>query len=282
MGNILERVSGFTDKEWKDLLVRSLEENPIDGISLPSFPPLELQERLHGTSGEQALEGAYRLYQEIKTYAKDCGLELNQDSKILDFGCAWGRHLRFFLKDTKPENLFGIDVDRDVLEISREIFPDANFRSVDSSPPSGLPESSFDLIFSNSVFSHLSEEAHLQWLDELAKVLRPGGLLVATTWGRDMLERARDVVGKSEFEYEWHKKLGSLFPDAEDALACHDRGEFIYRSSSGGKYLDASFFGIASIPFGYVKNVWTRNLELKDFVDNPKRFPQALIVMTKS
>ena len=34
-----------------------------------------------------------------------------RDSRVLDFGCGWGRVIRFFLKDVAPWNLVGVDID---------------------------------------------------------------------------------------------------------------------------------------------------------------------------
>ena len=50
-------------------------------------------------------------------------------------------------------------------------------------PPLPLEDESFDLIWSISVFTHLTDNS-LPWLCELHRLLRPGGLLIATYMGR--------------------------------------------------------------------------------------------------
>jgi len=42
-------------------------------------------------------------------------------------------------------------------------------------PPTTLAPDSFDVIVGHSVFSHLSVEAQDRWLEELARLARPGG-----------------------------------------------------------------------------------------------------------
>jgi SAM-dependent methyltransferase len=43
---------------------------------------------------------------------------------------------------------------------------------------------SFDFIYAWSVFTHLTEHQGIFWIDELRRVLRPGGYLYFTTHGR--------------------------------------------------------------------------------------------------
>lgn len=50
-------------------------------------------------------------------------------------------------------------------------------------PPLGLEPASFDLAWAISVFTHLTDNS-LPWLHELHRLLKPGGLLIATYLGR--------------------------------------------------------------------------------------------------
>ena len=69
--------------------------------------------------------------------------------------------------------------------------------------------------------------------------------------------------------------------DTEAALADYDSGKFLYSATGGGGPRDASFYGEAVIPPGYVKREWTKYLALCDFIDDPALLSQALIVMQK-
>jgi SAM-dependent methyltransferase len=50
-------------------------------------------------------------------------------------------------------------------------------------PPLPFEDASFDLVYSISVFTHLDEEMQDAWLNELKRVLRPGGILIITVHG---------------------------------------------------------------------------------------------------
>jgi SAM-dependent methyltransferase len=50
-------------------------------------------------------------------------------------------------------------------------------------PPLPYKDASFDAIYAISIWSHFSEAAALRWLDEMHRILRPGGHLVLTTHG---------------------------------------------------------------------------------------------------
>src|ERR1043165_8053538 len=50
----------------------------------------------------------------------------------------------------------------------------------------------FDLIYSLSVFTHLSENHASQWLSEMNRVLKPGGILIITIHGLTALNTIKN------------------------------------------------------------------------------------------
>jgi len=56
---------------------------------------------------------------------------------------------------------------------------------------SALPSAQFDLAFAYSVFSHLSPKSHLAWRTELARVMKPNGILFITTQAPWFLDHCR-------------------------------------------------------------------------------------------
>lgn len=272
------------EEEWLETLIKSVRRQVVDGRRLPGFPDEEIQLHTGGTAGEAALRHAYPFYLKLKRCASELGIALGAKTRILDFGCAWGRHLRFFLKDVLPENLYGSDIDATFIDWARRNFPLSHFTSNDKLPPLIFPDAHFDIIYSYSVFSHLNEEYHRCWMAELARVLKPGGMLVVTTQGREFIEFCASLAGRDEFEHEWFRLLATLFPDrqaAEAARADYDAGKFLfYNHGGGGGPRDGEFYGEAIVPRQFFEKEWSPYFRLVDF-DDPRQGAQQSEVVAQ-
>jgi SAM-dependent methyltransferase len=107
-----------------------------------------------------------------------------EGKRVLDFGCGCGRILRWFLPHVEDGcELVACDIHAPTIEWMRANYPPGvRFDANEHEPPVREPEASFDLIYAGSVFSHLTDWA--PWLLEMRRLLRPGGLLVASLHGR--------------------------------------------------------------------------------------------------
>lgn len=278
---ILTYTSGMSDSEWLEVLLKSLDHSVVDGIEMAGFPPEELQRQFVGMSGPQALNEAFNFYSEIKRYAGKLTHKLGRDSRILDFGCGWGRIIRFFLKDVTADNLYGIDVDSEMTDLCIKTVGHGNYSAIKPMPPLEFSEGSFDIIYAYSVFSHLAESVQIQWIEEFSRILKPGGILVATTQARSFIELCRTLRNQSNSSNNWHHALAHSFVDTEAAFADYDSGKFLYSPTGGGGPRDASFYGEAVIPQKYIEREWTKYLDFCDFTYDPAIIPQSLIVMQK-
>jgi SAM-dependent methyltransferase len=277
---ILARCGQMTDHEWFDLLDKSAENKPTEGIELPGFPPEEFQRSTIGNAGPGALIEGQRFYTLIKQYAHRLGVSLDpQETTILDFGCGWGRMTRFFLKDVAAENLHGVDVIPFMIQTCKSMIPHGNFSVVTAEPPTSFAANSFDIIFAYSVFSHLAENVHIKWIEEFSRLLKPGGLLVVTTQPRRFLDLCESLRGEQS---GWHKCLANSFLDINAAYADYDNGKFLYSPTGGEPPLDPSFYGEALIPPQYVEREWTKYLRFCDFFDDVNVLFQAVVVMQKA
>ncbi len=278
--NFIQALSHVIDQKWLDVLIQSIQQPVIDGVELPGFPPDQFQRNSVGSSGETALREIFPFYCEIKRYTNELGLRITKDSDILDFGCGWGRIIRFFLKDILADNLYGIDVDPEMVGLCKKLFGYGNFSVCHPLPPTEFPDNYFDNVFSYSVFSHLAEPVHIKWLQEFSRILKPGGILVATTEARHFFEFCESLRGKKH-DLEWYNGLANSFVDTEAALADYDNGKFVYSATGGGPARPSSFYGEAIIPRRYIEREWTRYLEFRDFVDDRSLSFQAMVVMQK-
>ncbi len=273
--------SDVTDEAWLQVLIDSLREPVARDVRLPGFPPESLQRQFVGSAGVDTLREAFQFYRTVKGYSARERRPIAANDRILDFGCGWGRMVRLFLKDVLAGNIVGVDVDPDVVAICKATFPYGTFRVVPPVPPTDLPAGHFDIAYAYSVFSHLNEPTHLQWVRELARILKPGGLLLVTTQGRNFIHFCASIRLQGNLESGWHQALARSFTDPDAALAAYDRGEFLHEPTGGGDHRPASFYGETLIPRGYVERRWSPYLALVDFRDDPTWLPQALIVMRK-
>lgn len=95
---------------------------------------------------------------------------------ILDFGCGIGNSVPFFRKYFSQSELHCSDISMRSIEVSRKRFQgEEKYVLIENKIP--LPTHSQDIVFSACVFHHIPHEEHQQWLTELLRVTRPGGLL---------------------------------------------------------------------------------------------------------
>jgi ubiquinone/menaquinone biosynthesis C-methylase UbiE len=106
---------------------------------------------------------------------------------VLDVGCGTGT-LAVQMKKTIPEaDILCIDGDLQVLSIARgkarKNEADIRF-SCCFSTQLPFPENSFDRIVSSLFFHHLSKTQKIATLDEMHRMLKPGGQLHVADWGK--------------------------------------------------------------------------------------------------
>ena len=75
--------------------------------------------------------------------------------------------------------------------------------------------------------------------------------------------------------------LVGLFPDPDQALGDYDSGRFVFVPYPASGY--GSWWGEAVVSRAYVERAWaSRGFELLDFVEDPGRFKQNLVVLRPS
>jgi len=111
------------------------------------------------------------------------GFEWN-GARILDFGAGAGRTLRKFTAEVEQgAEVWGCDIDRASVEwMQANLCPPFRVCHNDELPPLPFDNESFDLVYCMSVFTHLAD-SWSAWLLELHRVLKPRGILLATTMG---------------------------------------------------------------------------------------------------
>jgi SAM-dependent methyltransferase len=174
-------------------------------------PPAALRVRVAGTADlAWFVEGGRLAEQTIRAALERHGGTLDDVEALLDFGCGCGRVTRRF---AGRGGVHGSDTNEDAIAWCRKNLPFALFETNALEPPLAFADASFDLVYGLSVFTHLTVELQCAWLDELARVLRPGGLLLLTTHGdayRDRLgNEEREAYARGEIVVRWEQATGT-------------------------------------------------------------------------
>lgn len=150
-----------------------------------AVPPRALRKRVHGHTQLFSFEliGAAicrNILDAVRPH-----MSLDAATRVFDFGCGCGRVLVYF-KDATGSEMTGSDIDGEAIAWCSDDLGDfGSFIRNDALPPLPVPDATFDLVYSVSVFTHLPERMQFQWLKELRRVTKPGGFLLLTTRGTD-------------------------------------------------------------------------------------------------
>lgn len=97
----------------------------------------------------------------------------------VDLGCGYGRTLLYAARDLQPSVALGLDISQVMLEKARTyaqehgVDPVLARASIDELP---LRSDSVDFVYSSAVLLHLPEQMVRRTLQEVVRVLRPGGV----------------------------------------------------------------------------------------------------------
>lgn len=273
----VELLTGFKDHEWLDIQIQgnaARSNAASDQLIAPPLPPESVQLAFNGTSGAANLHNGFKIYCQIKSQIYEWMETFSPSTQVLDFGCGWGRIARFFLKDVFTENLYGVDISPLGIDACKSTLP-GHYELIDREPPLKFSENTFGIVYAWSVFSHLPEDLHLQWLEEIRRILKPGGLLIASTLPRSFLVESRRLKDKGVFDHPWQKAAAASFLDHEVAMAGFEQGLFLFSPIPEAEY------GMAIIPRAYVERRWASMFDFCDFIAEPEALGQSLIVVKK-
>jgi SAM-dependent methyltransferase len=103
--------------------------------------------------------------------------------RILDWGCGPARVVRHLPALLTEAEIYGSDYNPDTIAWCKDNIPDVQFDLNSLQPPLSYQENFFDAVYALSVFTHLSKANHYSWLNELHRIIKPGGVLLLSTQG---------------------------------------------------------------------------------------------------
>lgn len=207
-----------------------------DGVPVPSAG---LRFMVIGQSDpDQFLHWGKRGAQLVSDLLARHGKRLDEVGNVLDLGCGCGRVIRH-LRQCGAEGLYGCDCNAKAIAWCQRFLDFATFDVNNLEPPLPYPDEMFGMIYAYSIFTHFPEPLQTRWIDEIRRVLAPGGYFLMTVHGRRFIE-ARGASERAAFQ----------------------RGELVVV----GEKLAGSNSCAAFHPERYVREVLTRELEVVDFI----------------
>jgi demethylmenaquinone methyltransferase/2-methoxy-6-polyprenyl-1,4-benzoquinol methylase/phosphoethanolamine N-methyltransferase len=132
--------------------------------------------------------------------------ELRAGERVLDVGCGTGTLALHAKERAGPEGeVHGIDASTEMIDVAQgkaaKAGADVRFQTglIEEIP---FPDGSFDLVLSSLMLHHLPDDLKQKGFAEIARILRPGGRLLAV-----------DMTGKGSFFWRVMSLVGHRFPD---------------------------------------------------------------------
>jgi SAM-dependent methyltransferase len=160
------------------------------------------------------------------------GFNIRSMGTVLEFGCGTGRLIQHF-RHIEGLRLIGTDANPKMSEWCSDNISGITFHRNELEPPLAFAEDgSIDLVFAYSVFTHIP--LHLQglWLQEMRRILRPGGFLLCTVAGFCLERQFLDGADAERLRREGHVQYTSADEEASLSTQLGGSGWDIYQSRS--------------------------------------------------
>jgi len=146
-------------------------------------PPVSLMQRVANVNSpmiyaRRALHSYSEFLRAMKSFS-----DINLISCMLDWGCGCGWVVSLFMKNVRIHEVYGYDIDRETAEWCSRYQKPGHFSVINPFPPTHYPNNMFDIIISGSVLSYFQREVQLSWLQEMKRIIIPGGLFFASVHG---------------------------------------------------------------------------------------------------
>jgi SAM-dependent methyltransferase len=103
--------------------------------------------------------------------------------RMLDWGCGCGRLTVHFLADGDIPEVHGCDIDAEAVAWCAANLTGGHFTPIEPWPPAPYADGFFDVVIGFSVLTHLERRVQEAWLEEMRRIIAPGGLFLASIHG---------------------------------------------------------------------------------------------------
>jgi len=174
----------------------------------------EVQRQWTGATGAELLKQSLSFVRILEAASARYMAKSPHDSTILDFGCGYGRIIRLLYYYTGPNNIWGIDAWNAPLEMCRADGLICNLEQSHNIPDE-LPvgNTTFDLGFAFSVFTHLSPQAARSSLRAIRRHMKKDSVFISTIRPVEFWKYLDEIRGTSihDIMIDSHRKIGFAY-----------------------------------------------------------------------
>ena len=158
---------------------------------------LDEEELTKQSNGDVYFETGYYSVLRLFKILEHFSINPRKIGSIFELGCGTARLLRHF-RVIDGVRLVGSDVNSEMIEWCQANLPEIEFYHNELTPPLTFAEdNSFDLMLASSVFTHIPLETQEQWLAEMQRILRPGGIFICSVLGQNHVNL---LLGEAEIQ----------------------------------------------------------------------------------
>jgi len=229
---------------WNFIFSEEFQKNNPElkiSITTPNGVPIPPSRLIDLVAGNLSifwfLEGGLKAKQAILNLLEKNGINFNEFTNVLDFGCGCGRVMRNWYNYTT--SFYGTDYNSELINWCQNNLSFCEFSVNQLEPPLSYPDNKFDFIYALSVFTHLPKNLQIPWLEEIRRILRPNGVAFISVHGE-------------HYRYLLTKKEKNLF----------DQGELILHQEEIAGSNNCNAFH----PNQYLVNNFSKILEIIDLI----------------
>jgi len=257
------------------ILERHIQSLTDVSMGLPGFPPDHVQMQYVGSCGEAALREIWPFFVKANQ-----SVPLDGSSRVVDFGVGWGRIARLF---HESHNLmFLADISEEALSFVRSQGVRGIPIKIREGSPMPLDPVSVSLVYSYSVFSHISEASAIFWINDIHRILKPGGAFLFTAQSMRFLNLVY-ACNANPNPTDIERVIGTYIADPELAMQRFNEGKHVFTGGGGrdSQGLSVQDYGWAAIPRAWLESVIAGKFVIEELCDEPANLTEQDIYVLR-
>lgn len=228
---------------------RDIGHVPADSVTWPDETSVR-RTQAAGVLEQKFGSIGFSHYRTYRSVYEELGGTWDDMSALLDWGSGAGRVTQHYGRHLGWERVFGVDVDAENVKWCQEHLNLTSFSHCDVTPPLPYADETFDYITATSVLTHIPGDMVDAWLDELYRVLRPGGIAALSVGTETRVAR------------------GSYSNERLDMLEEKGYEDSIRNPQLNGVVDDADYYRNVRFSKDFIAKTWTKKFELVKIFDH--------------